>query len=109
MNSGVNSLVSHWCHVLDNALLRLHEPRSDDDRPHRPTREQPASGQPLGVHLDRGEHHHRKTSEYAPAEGDEHVVDDQLSREPHEVHASPVREPATSDVREADDQPQGDG
>ena len=43
-----------------------------------------------------------------PPERDEHVVDDQLAREPHEVHAPPAGEPAASDVRDADGQPQGD-
>ena len=32
----------------------------------------------------------------------------QLAREPHEVHAPAVGEPAASDIREADGQPQRD-
>ncbi len=54
------------------------------------------------------EHHQRKTGEDAPAERDEHIVDDQLAREPHEIHAPLGGEPAASDVREADGQPEGD-
>ena len=50
-----------------------------------------------------------KRGDDAPAERDEHVVDGQLAREPHEVHAPAVGEPAASDIREADGQPQGDG
>ena len=68
---------------------------------------QPAD-EPRRVHLDGGEHHDRKGGEDAPAERDEHVVDRQLAREPDEVHAPAVGEPAASDVREADGQPQGD-
>ena len=68
---------------------------------------QPATNH-VRVHLDGGEHHERKAGEDAPAERDEHVVDGQLAREPHEVHAPTVGEPAASDIREADGQPQGD-
>ena len=65
---------------------------------------QPATNH-VRVHLDGAEHHERKAGEDAPAERDEHVVDGQLAREPHEVHAPTVGEPAASDVREADGQP----
>ena len=64
--------------------------------------------EPFGVHSDGGEHHERKAGEDAPAERDEHVVDRQLAREPDEVHASPVSEPAASDVGDTDGQPQRD-
>ena len=64
--------------------------------------------EPPGVHVDGGEHHHRKADEDAAAERDEHVVDRQLAREPDEVHAPAIIEPAASDIREADGQPQGD-
>ena len=55
--------------------------------------------EPLGVHADGLEHHHREGGEDAPAERDEHVVDGQLAREPHEVHAPAVGEPAASGRR----------
>src|SRR6267142_1689593 len=45
---------------------------------------------------------------FASTERDEHEVDGQLAREPYEVHAPTVGEPAASDVREADGQPEGD-
>ena len=64
--------------------------------------------EPLRIHIDGGEHHDRKAGEDAPAERDEHVVDRQLAREPDEVHAPTIVEPAASDIREADGQPQGD-
>ena len=108
MNSGVNNLVSTGAMFSMTTLLRLDEPGSDDDGCRRAARDQPAPYQPLRVHLDRLEHHRRKADEDAPAERDEHVVDGQLAREPHEVHPPLIGEPSALHVREADSQPQGD-
>ena len=108
VNSGVNSLVSTgamFSMTLCFASTSQDPMMTAPAAPHGIS--QPAD-EPLRVHLDGGEHHDRKAGEDAPAERDEHVVDRQLAREPHEVHAPAVGEPAASDVREADGQPQGD-
>jgi hypothetical protein len=54
------------------------------------------------------EHRHREPREHAAAEGDEHVVDEQLPREAYEVHAAGAVEPLAAQVGDADDQPQRD-
>jgi hypothetical protein len=79
----------------------------DDDGPRRPARDQPARHEPVRIHVDGAEHREREEGDDEPAERDEHVVDRQFAREPDEVHARTVGEPATSDVREADRHPQG--
>ena len=105
VNNGVNSLVSTGAMFSMTLCFAStsHEPMMNGSG--RSARDQPALNEPLRVHFDGGEHHQRKAREDAPAQRDECVVDHQFAREPDEVHARTVGEPAAPDVGEADGQP----
>ena len=98
----------HGRHVLDHALLGLDQPGGDEDGPGRSARQQPRLDERLGVDPDALEHHHHERREDAAAEGDQHVVDEELAREADEVHAALDLAPAAAGVRDAHDEPERD-
>ena len=59
----------------------------------------------LGVDSDGLENHQRKPREDAAAEGDQHVVDEELARESNEVHAAGHLAPAGARIRDAHREP----
>ena len=67
---------------------------------------------PLGDHVDvdtdRLEDRSGEQEQHPAAERDEHVVDEQLAREPDEIHAGGAVPPVPRGVGDTDDQPQRD-
>ena len=108
VNSGVNSRVSTGAMFSMTLCFASTSQDPTMTAPIAPHGISQLLGQPLGVHPDGVEHHQREGGEHAAAERDEHVVDEQLAGEPHEVHAPAAGEPAAPDVGDADDEPQGD-
>ena len=106
VNRGVNRCVSTGAMFSITLCLASTSQEPTTHRACRTARDHPTLGQPLGVDVDRGEHHQRETDEHAAANRDEHVVNEQLAREAHEVHPPGARPPAPSNVRDPDDQPQ---
>ena len=80
----------HRRHVLDDALLGLHQPRRHDDRGHGAARQQPRLDESLGVKPDGIEGAHREGDEHAATQSNEDEVDQPLPGEPDEVHPPPV-------------------
>src|SRR5215210_2485844 len=105
---GCEEARQHGRHVLDHALLGLHEPGGDHDGPDRSARQQPRLEEGLDVDPDGLEDHRHERREDAAAEGDQHVVDEQLAREPNEVHAAAHLAPSAARVRDAHHQPERD-
>src|SRR5215203_5490687 len=98
----------HGRHVLDHALLGLHQPGADHDGPHRAARQQPRLEEGLDVDPDGLEDDPHGRHEDGAAEGDQDVVDEELAREPDEVHAAPNLAPPAARVRDAHYQPERD-
>ena len=98
----------HGRHVLDDALLVLHQPRGDDHRAHRSARHHPSDERPLRVEADGLEDEEREAHQGASPERDERVVDEPLAGESHVVHALFVRAPLAAGVGVAGHQPQRD-
>ena len=88
--------------------FRLDQPSTYYDGAHGPARQQPTLYQAIDVQVDGFEHEQCEHHEYAAAESDEHVVDEELAGEPYEVHAPFAGAPVASGVHEAHDQPQRD-
>jgi hypothetical protein len=90
-------------------LLRLDEPRGDDDGTGRARRQHPLD-HPLGdVRTDGVEDEGGQAEQHAATERDEDVVDEPLAGEPDEVHPPLVRPDRPAHVRHGDHEPQHDG
>ena len=76
--------------------------------PAAPHGKQPRLDERLGVDPDGVEHHHHERREDPAAEGDQHVVDEELAREADEVHAARDLAPAAAGVRDTHDEPERD-
>src|SRR5918993_5199719 len=105
---GCEEARQHGRHVLDHALLGLHQPGGDHDSPDRSARQQPRLEEGLDVDPDGLEDHQHERRENGAAEGDQDVVDEQLARESNEVHAATHLAPPAARVRDAHYQPERD-
>src|SRR5215211_4036601 len=105
---GCEEARQHRRHVLDHALLGLHQPGADHDGPYRAARQQPRLEEGLDVDPDGLEDDPHGRHEDAAAEGDQHEVDEQLARESDEVHAARHFAPPAARVRDAHYQPERD-
>ena len=93
--------------MFDHALLGLHQPGSET-RPDRAARQQPRLEEGLDIDPDGLEDYPHGRDGDAAAEGDQHVVDEQLAGEPDEVHAARHFAPPVAGVRDAHYQPERD-